>query len=88
MWTPPVNESAELTRGALQLILYSEDYTYSSEGIGLILDPLGGRAETNAEDWDEDEGNYHRDVVGLSFLYSISAAYRRVFKCTSPAVAP
>ncbi len=24
MWTPPVNESAELTRRALQLILYSE----------------------------------------------------------------
>jgi hypothetical protein len=24
MWTPPINESAELTRGALKLILYSE----------------------------------------------------------------
>jgi hypothetical protein len=26
MWTPPINESAELTRGALYLIQYSEAF--------------------------------------------------------------
>jgi hypothetical protein len=30
MWTPPINESGELTRGALSLILYSE-YISSAE---------------------------------------------------------
>ncbi len=47
MWTPLINETAELTQGApFYLIQYSEeDWQYPDDGVAhLYLDPDGGRA--------------------------------------------
>ena len=41
MWTPPVNESAELTQGALWLIQYSE----------LLSGPKGDGTAKNVQYW-------------------------------------
>ncbi len=52
MWTPPINESAELTQGALYLIYYSEGATpvrVSTLAFGLIGLPLAIFVYSTAE---------------------------------------
>ncbi len=51
MWTPPVNESAELTKGALYLILYSETGSANPP----LWSPLSAECWTNCPDLEEEE---------------------------------